>query len=325
MTRLLAAAAMMLAAFTTAPLAAQQPTFDRHFLGPDEFFVSPESLSGAFHRVAIARQIIGPTAQTSGEAQFLIVAPGAGYEAGQSIWTRYYWRSRPAAANDIALGARVFCLNRTEDDVYRAPRGRDDALQEGWWSAVVSDLSDLNRQEVRAGTYRLNIECLRVNAATEPIDAPPPPPPPPPSAPAPAAVDAHFLAPDEYFIAPGERSWTWDRVAVARLLGAPTATSRGRAQFLVVGPSAGYELGERVWTQYYWRSRAATPQDAVVGKRVFCLGVSANDVYRAPRDRSEALNSGWWTLTITDVSNLARHEVQCGIYRLNANCLRVER
>mgnify|MGYP001576378505 CR=1 FL=1 len=109
------------------------------------------------------------------------------------------------------------------------------------------------------------------------------------------------------------------------MIAGPTETSRGRAQFLVVGPSAGYEMGERVWTQYYWRSRAATPQDAVVGKRVFCLSERANEVYRGPRDRGETLNSGWWTVTITDVSNLARQEVQCGIYRMNLNCLRVER
>ena len=316
MTRPLRTAVTILVAFLAAPLAAQQPTLDRHFLSSDEFFVAPESLSGAFDRVAVARQVIGPTAQRRGEAQFLIVASGAGYEAAQLVWTRYYWHSRPAALDDIALGARVFCLNRTEDDVYRAPRGRDEALHEGWWSTVVSDLSDVSRQEVRADTRRLNIDCLRVNAATAPSDAP---------AAASATYDAHFLAADEYFIAPGERSWTWDRVAVARLLAGPTATSRGRAQFLVVGPSAGYGLGDRVWTQHYWRSRAATTEDAVVGKRVFCLGVSANAVYRAPRDRGEALNAGWWTLTITDVSNLARQEVQCGIYRLNANCLRVER
>jgi hypothetical protein len=339
-------AALTIAAFSVSPLVAQQPPLDRHFLGPDEFFVAPESLAHTLDWVAVARQVIGPTAPSRGEAQFMIVAAGAGYEVGQLIWTRHYWLSRPAATNDIAVGGRVFCHNRPEGDVYRAPRSRSDALEEGWWSTVVTDLSDLPRQEVRAGRYRLNVECLRVDATTEP-SAPLPPPaspspapapaPPPPAAmppmaappteppPAPVGFDAHFIAGVEYFIAPGERSWTWDRVAVARMIAGPTEATRGRAQFVVTGPSAGYELGQRVWTQYYWHSRPATTEDAVVGKRVFCLSETANDVYRAPRDRAEALNSGWWTLTITDVSNLGRREVQAGIYRLGLNCLRVER
>jgi hypothetical protein len=129
----------------------------------------------------------------------------------------------------------------------------------------------------------------------------------------------------EYFIAPGQRSWEWDRVAVGRMISGPTAAQRGRAQFEVVGPSAGYELGQRVWTQYYWASRTATLEDVVVGKRVFCLSKDTNAVYRGPRDRAEALNSGWWTLTITDVSSIGRQEVQSGIYRLGLTCLRVER
>ena len=141
----------------------------------------------------------------------------------------------------------------------------------------------------------------------------------------PAGYDAQFLRPNEYFIAPGERSWTWDRVGVGRILSGPTAASRGQSQFVVVGKGAGYEVGDRIWTQYYWSSRPASFEDAVVGKRVFCLSASDNQVYRGPRNRDEALNAGWWTLTITDVSNIARQELQCGIYRLNLSCVRVER
>jgi hypothetical protein len=244
------------------------------------------------------------------------VGAGGGLENGQRVWTRWHWRTRPATPGDAALGTVVFCLNKEAEGTYRGPDNREEALNTGWWMTTVTDVSDLYRQEVRAGGYRLSLDCLRVSAATPAAVA---------ARAAPAAFDGHYLDSAEYFIAPRAMAGAYQYVAVARMITGPTETSRGEAQFLVVGAGAGYTIGQRVWTSYYWRTRPATTQEVTVGKVVFCLNAEQDGVYRGPRDRSEALNTGWWMTTVTDLSYLYRQEVRAGDYRLSPGCLRVER
>lgn len=314
-TRALFAAAAMTALCGGGALA-QRPSYDRHFLDSTEYFIAHDSLNGAYQYLAVARLVQAPSAATRGEGQFLVVGSGAGFEAGQRVWTRWSWRTRQAETVEAALGTGVFCLNVTENDVYRAPRSRDEALNGGWFWTTITDVSDLFRQEVRAGDYRLSVACLRVDVAAGPGAA---------VAAGPPQLDGHFLDSAEYFIAPNELSGAYQYLALGRMVIGPTETSRGEAQFLVVGSGANYTVGQRVWTHYYWRSRRATPQEATVGRQVFCANLSESDVYRGPRDRAEALNGGWFWTTITDTSNLYRQEVQAGDYRLGLGCLRVER
>lgn len=145
----------------------------------------------------------------------------------------------------------------------------------------------------------------------------------------PAQFDRHFLDSAEYFIAVGEMSGAYQNVALARMVIPPSSTSRGDAQFLVLGGGGrsrstyGFTTGQRVWTRHYWRTRAATTEDIAPGKVVFCLDTRDNGVYRAPGDRAEALNVSWFMTTITDVSDLFRQEIRAGDYRLNIDCLRV--
>ena len=314
--RLFLAAA--LAAAWTIPAFAQQPALDRHFLDPNEYFISRDSMRGVTTWLAVARQTVGPTSTSRGDAQFLVVVGGGGFQVGQTVWTRYFWKTRPAATTEATLGMRVFCSNRSTNGVYRSPVSRDEAMRSGWWSAVVTDVSDAFRGEVRAGAYRANIECLRVEA-TEPAQV----------AMGPAVsqngLDVQFLDTAEYFVAPEELRWQSDWVAVGKLMILPSATSQGQAQFLIVGQGGALQAGQTAWSQYYYRTRPVDVKEITVGMHVFCLNASQNDVYRGPLNRAEALNEGWWATTITDVSNLFRNEVQAGNYRLNPSCLRVIR
>lgn len=161
----LAVLASRAASAQEAPVPAQ---FDRHFLDSAEYFIAVEEMSGAYQNVAVARMVIAPSSTSRGDAQFLVLGRGNparstfGFTNGQLVWTRHYWRTRAATTEDIALGKVVFCLNTRENGVYRAPRDRAEALNVGWWMTTITDTSDLFRQEVSAGEYRLGLGCLRV-------------------------------------------------------------------------------------------------------------------------------------------------------------------
>ena len=138
--------------------------------------------------------------------------------------------------------------------------------------------------------------------------------------------DAQFIDSTEYLISATELRWNGDYAAVGRIQALPTATLRGQAQFLVAGQGSGWEPGDRVWTNHYFRTRMATRADLVEGKPVFCLNeTDERGVFRGPRNRLESTTSGWWATTITDVSGIERGEVRAGRSRLNISCLRVLR
>lgn len=162
---MLCSSVLLAASLATAvnPAEAQQPpALDRHFLDTAEYFIAPEAIGGSSAYVAVGRMTIAPTNTSRGEAQFLVVGSGAGYTAGQTVWTRHFWRTRQAQTADIRLGRRVWCLNREEDGVYQGPRDRGEALNGGWWTATIADLADLFRQQVGADGHRLATGCLRV-------------------------------------------------------------------------------------------------------------------------------------------------------------------
>jgi len=147
---------------------------------------------------------------------------------------------------------------------------------------------------------------------------------PSPGQPVQAALDSHFLDASEYLIASEEIHWSGEFLAIGRQLALPSTSLHGQTQFLVVGQGAGWQPGDRAWSNQFFRTRIATRADLTVGKLVFCFNGMDGGVYRAPRDRAEALTSGWFATTITDVSTLARYdEVKAGRTRLGVSCLRV--
>ena len=311
--------AAVLAAAAAAPAIAQNPVLDRHFLDPDEYFIARDSMRGVTTWLGVARQVVAPTSASRGEAQFLVVVGGGGYAIGQTVWTRHFWKTRPATTGELALGRRVFCNNRSANGVYRSPVSRDEAMHTGWWSAVITDVSDAFRGEVRAGAYRVNMDCLRVEATEEAQVAMAP-------AAVPTARDAHFIDPTDYFIAPDELHFGGEYLAIANLLILPSTTSNGQAQFMVTGSQGtSYVVGQRAWTPHYVQTRVADAKELHVGSRVLMFNEAADGVYRAPMDRAEALGGGWWATTITDVSHLFLGEVMAGGARVSVNALRVVR
>lgn len=139
--------------------------------------------------------------------------------------------------------------------------------------------------------------------------------------------DGHFISPgDEYFVANQEYESGWQYVTLARMLQPASDATRGEAHFLAVSTAGGgdHPGGQRFWSRYFWRTRMATPQDAVVGKVVFVLDATGDGgVYRPPASRDEALRTNWFMGTITDVSEMYKQQAQVGDYKVNVNALRV--
>jgi hypothetical protein len=156
--------AAALAVAAVVPLAAQAPALDNHYVDSNEVFIAQqEATEGGYTAVALARMLEEPSARTRGEGQFLVIGTGAGFTAGQRVWTRYYWRTRIATPEDVRLGKQVFVPELSENGVYRQPNDRQEAVNGGWWTAAITDLTDMYKQQVTAaGEYHVGVSAMRV-------------------------------------------------------------------------------------------------------------------------------------------------------------------
>jgi hypothetical protein len=293
------------------------PRLDAHYLNPaQEYLVAGEEYQGGYIYVTLATMLQGPTEATQGEAQF--VSLGGQRGAGERFWSRFYWKTRTATPADIALGRIVFVLNATDaQGVYRAPQGRTDAVQTGWFMGTIVDVSELFRQRVLVDAYTANLNGLRI-----PVD----PPGPAAIATPPAQLDAQFIDSADYFTADDEFSGSgFINLTLARLITPATPETGGEAQFLSLSGGS-HRSGSRFWTRWFWRTRPARPDELTVGKTVICFNATAPDgTYRAPQNRKEAVETNWWMANVADLSLAHRQVVQAGDYRVNINGMRVVR
>ena len=149
-----------LVALSAAPALAQRP--DAHFIDPqNEYFVANQEYESGFAYVTLARMLRPASDETRGEAQFLAINGGPDHPAGSRFWSRWFWRTRVGTSSDYAPGKMVFCPDLYDTGAYRAPTSRAEVTQSGWFVATISDVSDLYKQEVQAGDYKLNINCIR--------------------------------------------------------------------------------------------------------------------------------------------------------------------
>jgi hypothetical protein len=156
-TTLLVAAALL----ALGSRAARAQTMDQHYIAPDsEYFVADEDYNGGWQWVVLARMIRPASDSTKGEAQFMSL--GGNKTAGERFWSRYFWKTRVATPGDITVGKVVFCADLSDNDVYRPPHSRHETLENRWWMATITDVSDLYKQEVRVGDYRVNPNALRI-------------------------------------------------------------------------------------------------------------------------------------------------------------------
>lgn len=316
-TRSLIATAALLALGTGAASAQVPPRLDAHFLNADqEFFVAEQEYEGGYIYVTLGTMVTPASDQTRGEAQF--VSLGGHKPAGERFWSRWYWKTRAATTQDIAVGLLAFCLDATDPQgVYRAPGSRNEAVSTAWFLATIVDVSDLFRQRVLFDQYTAGTQGLRVplTGGGEVLRTPP------------AQLDAQSIDTSEFFVADNEFTGSgYEYVTLARMVTAPTSTSNGEAQFLSLS-GGNHRTGTRFWSRYFWQTRVAQPAELTVGKAVFAFDATGPDgTYRAPQNRREAVTTRWFLATVTDVAEAYRQRLQvAGSYNVVLTGLRVGR
>ena len=139
------------------PTASVSPQLDNHFISPDHWLVSSRAPSGQWAYVELAAPIRAPSAETQGQGHFVTT------RQGNALWTQHAWATRPATADDLSLGTRVFMVHRRDGNVYRAPNSHTEAISQRWWTATVVDTSELFRDVVTvSGGYTISLDALRV-------------------------------------------------------------------------------------------------------------------------------------------------------------------
>jgi len=145
----------------SAGVARAQPRLDQHYLNAaEEYFVGEQDYSGGWQWVTLARMIRPASDTTRGEAQFMSL--GGNHPAGERFWSRYFWKTRLAAPDEIKVGKVVFVADLSEGDVYRPSHSRQETLENRWWMATVTDVTDLYKQQVVVGEYRVNVNAVRI-------------------------------------------------------------------------------------------------------------------------------------------------------------------
>lgn len=131
------------------------PGEDEHHLVAEDWFIGESPYQSGWMYVRLAKQLTSPSEGTKGEGEFMNID-------GSKIWTKYYYRTRPAAKDDIKLGVVVIVPEKSDEGVYVPPVDRDESRQIGWFMGTVTDLTDMFKNEVAVGEYKVRPEALRV-------------------------------------------------------------------------------------------------------------------------------------------------------------------
>lgn len=143
----------------TKPIQTPSGDMDAHFIKVDEYFASLRPIKGGgASEVQIARMLQPASDASKGEAQFM------DSHKGTEFWTRTFWKTRPATAEDLKLGATVIYWGRyAKDHVYFAPRNEKEARNVAWKLNKITDVSDLFKGQVTvAGNKKVSVDAIRV-------------------------------------------------------------------------------------------------------------------------------------------------------------------
>ncbi len=129
--------------------------------------------------------------------------------------------------------------------------------------------------------------------------------------------DRHWMQADDYFISevPWQQSWIY--VHLSKMKRPPGPGTKDQALFFQLDDS------REVWTQHYWRTRPAGPDDLELGELVLCFNDSSQgNVYQAPQTKDKARTGKWFMGRITDVSDVFKGVVQVDTYSCAVDAVR---
>lgn len=139
---------------------AASPVFaevDAHYIDSDQYFVSKEKFTQGYIYVTVATMKTPASAKTKDEAEFMTVRDG------EELWTKYYFKTRIAAKSELKTGLVIIAHEASEDDVYRAPENKDEAVANNWFMAKITDISDMYKGYVTvSGGYKIKLDNIRV-------------------------------------------------------------------------------------------------------------------------------------------------------------------
>lgn len=135
-------------------------TGDAHFIDKDIYFVSSSSDSfkgTGYIYVRAAKVVTAPSAKTKNEGQFMII------HSGEELWTKNYWKTRIATEKELKVGLVIIAFERSEDDMYKAPEDKSQAMSNNWFMVKITDMSDKFKGYVTtSGGYKVSLENIRV-------------------------------------------------------------------------------------------------------------------------------------------------------------------
>jgi hypothetical protein len=137
---------------------------DKHFIQADDYFISEEEFTTQeWIYVQLAKMKTPAKPETKGEAEFMKVIDG------NDVWTKFFWQTRIATTEDFKLGSIVILLELGGDNnVYRAPKTKDEARLGSWFMAKITDVSDLYKKYVTvSGGYKVSVDNMRVRVSAE--------------------------------------------------------------------------------------------------------------------------------------------------------------
>jgi len=150
----------LIISFLSLLLLATTPVFaedDDHYINSDHYFIAQEKLTTGWIRVNLATLKTAATAQSKNEAEFITV------KNGEELWTKFYYKTRIAAKEELKIGLEVIGFDVADNDLYRAPENKDEALQSDWFMAKITDVSDMYKGFVTvSGGYKIKIDNIRV-------------------------------------------------------------------------------------------------------------------------------------------------------------------
>jgi len=132
--------------------------------------------------------------------------------------------------------------------------------------------------------------------------------------------DAHFIQPDDYFIAKEELgSHTYIYVKLSKMITPPTSGTKDEGEFMHVGD------GQNVWSAFIWKSHIASKSELKLGKHIIIFeDNSQKGVYQAPMKKDRARSGRWFYAKITDMSDMYKGFVTVsGHYKVGLNNIRI--
>lgn len=132
---------------------------DRHFVQPDDYFIMESPLQNEEWVYASIGKMLTPASEgTKFQGQFLRVLDG------NTVWTKYFTKTRIATAEDLTLGKEVYVFDAADDNGnYRAPESNSECRNNWWFKARITDLSELYKNLVMvSGGYKVKRDAIRV-------------------------------------------------------------------------------------------------------------------------------------------------------------------